>query len=260
MLNHLRADLAIIRERDPAARGALEILLCYPGFQALTLHRLSHRLWRSRLPLKLAARLLSQLGRSLTGIEIHPGARIGEGVFIDHGMGVVIGETAEVGDRCLLYQGVTLGGTGKEHGKRHPTLASNVVIGAGAKVLGAIEVGANTRVGAGSVVVRNVEANCTVVGIPGRVIHQSGVRINPLAHSALPDAEANVIRNLMERIDALESDLIAHKQFIKEISTRFSFNMPETRKAENIKDREIHEFLGGLTDSKIDIQVKPENQ
>ena len=183
-------------------RGApLEILLCYPGFQALTLHRLSHRLWRSRLPLKLPARLLSQLGRGLTGVEIHPGATIGHGVFIDHGMGVVIGETAEVGDRCLLYQGVTLGGTGKEHGKRHPTLSNNVVIGAGAKVLGAIEVGANTRVGAGSVVVRDVAADCTVVGIPGRVIHQSGVRINPLAHSALPDAEANVIRNLMERID-----------------------------------------------------------
>ena len=122
MLNQLRTDLAIIRERDPAARGPLEILLCYPGFQALTLHRLSHRLWRSKLPLKLTARLLSQLSRSLTGIEIHPGARIGAGVFIDHGMGVVIGETAEIGNRCLLYQGVTLGGTGKEHGKRHPTL------------------------------------------------------------------------------------------------------------------------------------------
>ena len=145
MLNHLRADLAIIRERDPAARGPLEILLCYPGFQALTLHRLSHRLWRSWLPLKLPARLLSQLGRGLTGVEIHPGARIGHGVFIDHGMGVVIGETAEVGDRCLLYQGVTLGGTGKDHGKRHPTLANNVVVGAGAKVLGAIAVGAAPR-------------------------------------------------------------------------------------------------------------------
>ena len=114
MFHHIRADLAIIRERDPAARGPLEILLCYPGFQALALHRLSHRLWRSRLSLKLLARLLSQLGRSLTGIEIHPGAKIGQGVFIDHGMGVVIGETAEIGNRCLLYQGVTLGGTGKE--------------------------------------------------------------------------------------------------------------------------------------------------
>ena len=138
MFDHIRADLAIIRERDPAARGWLEILFCYPGFQAISLHRLSHRLWRSPLPLKLVARCLSQIGRALTGIEIHPGARIGHSVFIDHGMGVVIGETAEVGHRCLLYQGVTLGGTGKDHGKRHPTLAENVVVGAGAKVLGAI--------------------------------------------------------------------------------------------------------------------------
>ena len=246
MLNHLRADLAIIRERDPAARGPLEILLCYPGFQAVTLHRLSHRLWHSKLPLKLAARLLSQLGRGLTGIEIHPGARIGTGVFIDHGMGVVIGETAEVGDRCLLYQGVTLGGTGKESGKRHPTLANNVVIGAGAKVLGAIEVGANTRVGAGSVVVRNVEANCTVVGIPGRVIHQSGVRINPLAHSALPDAEANVIRNLMERIDQLEGQVRNLQDILRTTAAAQGNNLDDVRggKAQNLKDREILEFLG----------------
>ena len=246
MLNHLRADLAIIRERDPAARGPLEILLCYPGFQAVTLHRLSHRLWHSKLPLKLAARLLSQVGRGLTGIEIHPGARIGAGVFIDHGMGVVIGETAEVGDRCLLYQGVTLGGTGKESGKRHPTLANNVVIGAGAKVLGAIEVGANTRVGAGSVVVRNVEDNCTVVGIPGRVIHQSGVRINPLAHSALPDAEANVIRNLMERIDQLEGQVRNLQDILRTMAAAEGNNLDDVRggKAQNLKDREILEFLG----------------
>ena len=245
-LNHLRADLAIIRERDPAARGPLEILLCYPGFQAVTLHRLSHRLWHSKLPLKLAARLLSQVGRGLTGIEIHPGARIGAGVFIDHGMGVVIGETAEVGDRCLLYQGVTLGGTGKESGKRHPTLANNVVIGAGAKVLGAIEVGANTRVGAGSVVVRNVEDNCTVVGIPGRVIHQSGVRINPLAHSALPDAEANVIRNLMERIDQLEGQVRNLQDILRTMAAAEGNNLDDVRggKAQNLKDREILEFLG----------------
>ena len=173
MFKQIQADLALIKERDPAARGIAEILLCYPGFQAITLHRLSHRMWQSHLPLKLLARIVSQISRGLTGIEIHPGARIGYGVFIDHGMGVVIGETAEVGDRCLLYQGVTLGGTGKENGKRHPTVANNVVIGAGAKILGAITIGSNTRVGAGSVVVNNVEENCTVVGIPGRVVHQS---------------------------------------------------------------------------------------
>ena len=246
MFNHIRADLAIIRERDPAARGPLEILLCYPGFQALSLHRLSHRLWHSRLPLKLGSRLLSQLGRLMTGIEIHPGAKIGHGVFIDHGMGVVIGETAEVGDRCLLYQGVTLGGTGKDHGKRHPTLANNVVIGAGAKVLGAIEVGTNTRIGAGSVVVRDVEADCTVVGIPGRVIHQSGVRINPLAHSALPDAEANVIRNLMERIDQLEGQVRSLQDNLRTMAAASGRPLREVRngQAQNLKDREILEFLG----------------
>ena len=247
MLKAIRADLAIIRERDPAARGPLEILLCYPGFQAVTLHRISHRLWRSRLPLKLPARLLSQLGRSLTGVEIHPGARIGSGVFIDHGMGVVIGETSEIGDRCLLYQGVTLGGTGKEHGKRHPTLASEVVVGAGAKVLGAITVGSNTRIGAGSVVVRNVEADCTVVGIPGRVIHQSGVRINPLAHSALPDAEANVIRNLMERIDELESTVGNLQRCLREVAEGRALREVCRGEAQNLKDREILEFLGEET-------------
>ena len=242
MLTAIRTDLAIIKERDPAARGLLEILLCYPGFQALVLHRISHRLWNWGLP--LLPRLLSQFTRSLTGIEIHPGARIGHGVFIDHGMGVVIGETTEIGNRCLLYQGVTLGGTGKEHGKRHPTLAENVVVGAGAKVLGAIQVGANTRIGAGSVVVRNVESNSTVVGIPGRVVHQSGVRINPLAHSALPDAEADVIRNLMERIDQLENQVTVLSSFLQEITTDHIPHDLQARQAQNLKDREILEYLG----------------
>ena len=248
MLHALRAigaDLAMIRERDPAARGNLEILLCYPGLHALVLHRLSHRLWRSRLPLApLAARALSQLGRLLTGVEIHPGARIGQGVFIDHGMGVVIGETAVVGNNCLLYQGVTLGGTGKQHGKRHPTLAENVVVGAGAKVLGAISVGPNTRIGAGSVVLRDVEADSTVVGIPGRVIHQSGVRIDPLAHSALPDAEARVIRNLMERIDALEGELARTQACLREVAAGRPLQAPCRGEAQSLRDREIIEFLG----------------
>ena len=244
MFDHIRADFAIIRERDPAARGWLEIISCYPGFQALTLHRLSHSLWRSHLPLKLAARCLSQISRTLTGIEIHPGARIGRSVFIDHGMGVVIGETAEIGQRCLLYQGVTLGGTGKEHGKRHPTLAENVVVGAGAKVLGAINIGTNTRIGAGSVVVHDVDANCTVVGIPGRVIHQSGVRINPLAHSALPDAEASVIRNLMERIDELESTVSNLQRCLQEVAAGRQLRDECRGAAQNLKDREIVEYLG----------------
>ncbi len=242
MFKTIKADLAIIRERDPAARGLLEILLCYPGFQALSLHRISHRLWKYHLP--LLPRLLSQFTRTLTGIEIHPGARIGKGVFIDHGMGVVIGETTEIGNRCLLYQGVTLGGTGKETGKRHPTLAENVVIGAGAKVLGAIKVGANTRIGAGSVVVRDVEENSTVVGIPGRIVHQSGVKINPLAHSALPDAEANVIRNLMERIDQLENQVSSLQMALENMKEgRISQNIL-SGKAQNLKDKEIIEFIG----------------
>ena len=244
MFDHIRADFAIIRERDPAARGWLEIVCCYPGFQAISLHRISHRLWTCPLPLKLVARCFSQLGRALTGIEIHPGARIGRSVFIDHGMGVVIGETTEIGARCLLYQGVTLGGTGKDHGKRHPTLAENVVVGAGAKVLGAITIGANTRIGAGSVVVRDVESDCTVVGIPGRVIHQSGVRINPLAHSALPDAEASVIRNLMERIDELESTVGNLQRCLKEVSEGRALRDICRGDAQNLKDKEIIEYIG----------------
>ncbi|MBM5808286.1 MAG: serine O-acetyltransferase [Cyanobacteria bacterium M_surface_9_m1_291] len=242
MLDSVWADLAIIKERDPAARGTLEILLCYPGFHALVLHRISHRLWRLGLP--LLPRLLSQLGRSLTGVEIHPGARIGRGVFIDHGMGVVVGETAVVGNNCLLYQGVTLGGTGKAVGKRHPTLEDNVVVGAGAKVLGAITVGSNTRIGAGSVLLRDVAADSTVVGIPGRVIHQSGVRIDPLAHSALPDTEANVIRNLMERIDTLEGELARTQACLRELAAGRPLLEPCRGEAQNLKDREILEFIG----------------
>ena len=242
ILRAMAADLAIIKERDPAARSTLEILLCYPGFHALVIHRISHRLWRLHVP--LLPRLLSQVGRLFTGIEIHPGARIGHGVFIDHGMGVVIGETSVIGDHCLLYQGVTLGGTGKQHGKRHPTLKENVVVGAGAKVLGAITVGANTRIGAGSVLLRDVAADSTVVGIPGRVIHQSGVRIDPLAHSALPDAEASVIRNLMERIDNLESQVSQLQSCLKEVAAGRPLLEACAGKAQNLRDREILEFLG----------------
>ena len=180
----------------------------------------------------------------MTGIEIHPGAKIGKGVFIDHGMGVVIGETSEIGDRCLLYQGVTLGGTGKESGKRHPTLEANVVVGAGAKVLGGICVGTNTRIGAGSVVVKNVASNSTVVGIPGRIVHQSGVKINPLAHSALPDTEANVLRNLMDRIDHLESEILILQNLINPTSLDKTEERKIIGESQNLKDREIIEFIG----------------
>jgi len=242
MFNYIKSDIEIIKERDPAARGLLEILLCYPGFQAIFIHRITHKLWRLKLP--LIPRILSQMNRTLTGIEIHPGARIGKKVFIDHGMGVVIGETAEIGNNCLLYQGVTLGGTGKSHGKRHPTLKENVVVGAGAKVLGSITVGPNTRIGAGSVVVRSVIGNSTVVGIPGRVVHQSGVKINPLAHSALPDAEANVIRNLMDRIDQLENQISKLQNIVRSIAKDEVIDISKLGDAQNLRDKEIIEFLG----------------
>ena len=242
MFKIIKSDIAIIKERDPAAKGILEIFLCYPGFQAIFMHRFTHKLWKLKFP--LLPRILSQMNRSLTGIEIHPGAKIGKKVFIDHGMGVVIGETAEIGNNCLLYQGVTLGGTGKSHGKRHPTLKENVVVGAGAKVLGSITVGANTRIGAGSVVVRSVKGNSTVVGVPGRVVHQSGVKINPLAHSALPDAEANVIRNLMDRIDQLENQINRLQKTIQSLINNEVFDTSKLGDAQNIKDKEIIEFLG----------------
>ena len=242
MFKLIKSDFKIIKERDPAARGFLEIILCYPGFQALVLHRISHKLWKYELP--LLPRVLSQLTRTLTGIEIHPGAKIGKGVFIDHGMGVVIGETSEIGDRCLLYQGVTLGGTGKDSGKRLPTLQENVVVGAGAKVLGAIHIGSNTRIGAGSVVVKNVERNSTVVGIPGRVVHQSGVKINPLAHSALPDAEGNVIKNLMDRIDHLENHIVGLQDLIEKNNNSKNKKEVFISESQNLRDKEIIDFLG----------------
>ena len=246
MFNLIKSDFKIIKERDPAARGFLEIILCYPGFQALVLHRISHKLWRYKLP--LLPRVLSQLTRNITGIEIHPGAKIGKGVFIDHGMGVVIGETSEIGDRCLLYQGVTLGGTGKDCGKRHPTLQKNVVVGAGAKVLGAIQIGSNTRIGAGSVVVKNVEKNSTVVGIPGRVVHQSGVKINPLAHSALPDAEGSVIKNLMDRIDHLENHIIGLQDLIEKGNLNKKKKQVIISDSQSLRDKEIIDFLGSNQD------------
>ena len=250
MLRTLRSDFSIIKERDPAARGVWEIIFCYPGFQAISIHRISHKLWRCNFP--LIPRLLSHFTRFITGVEIHPGATIGKGVFIDHGMGVVIGETSEIGDRCLLYQGVTLGGTGKESGKRHPTLEANVVVGAGAKVLGAICVGTNTRIGAGSVVVKDVEANSTVVGIPGRIVHQSGAKINPLAHSALPDTEANVLRNLMERIDQLENDILGLENLINNIRNDSNQEERILGEAQNLRDKEIIDFIGNDFHEKSD--------
>jgi len=210
MFQRLRSEIRVFLERDPAARNVVEVLTCYPGLHAILLHRLAHWLWNKRR--FLVARLVSQVSRFLTGIEIHPGARIGERFFIDHGMGVVIGETTEIGDDVLLYQGVTLGGTGKEKGKRHPTLGNHVVVGAGAKILGPITIGDNVRVGAGSVVVKSVPPNCTVVGVPGRVVRLEGRALTDeeiLAHGNLPDPEVQMIRAMQERIEDLEARLRA---------------------------------------------------
>lgn len=210
MLKTLVTDFRIIFEHDPAARNWLEVLFCYPGLQALVMHRFAHRLFRLQLP--FIPRLMSHVARFLTGIEIHPGAQIGCGVFIDHGMGVVIGETAIIGDYALIYQGVTLGGTGKETGKRHPTLGENVVVGAGAKVLGNLQIGDNVRIGAGSVVLRDVPSDCTVVGVPGRIVYRAGGRVEPLEHGRLPDSEAQVIRALVDRIEALERQVQSQQE------------------------------------------------
>lgn len=205
MLNNLSADFQIIFERDPAARNWLEVLFCYPGLQALFWHRVAHWLYHRKIP--FIPRGISYLVRFVTGIEIHPGAKIGKGAFIDHGMGVVIGETAIVGDYATIYQGVTLGGTGKEYGKRHPTVGQNVVVGAGAKVLGNIQIGDNVRLGAGSVVLRDIPADCTVVGIPGRVVRRQGKLVDHQSDDSLPDPEAEVIRALFDKIQILEAEV-----------------------------------------------------
>lgn len=203
ILDAMREDVRVILERDPAAVNTLEVLLAYPGLHAVWLHRLAHSLWRAQVP--VIPRLVSHANRFLTGIEIHPGATLGRRIFIDHGMGVVIGETAVVGDDVLMYQGVTLGGTGKERGKRHPTVGSNVVIGVGAQVLGAITIGDHVRIGAGSVVVKDVPAYSTVVGVPGRVV----VVYDPETGRTekLPDPEAEMLNCLRDELLKLEAQV-----------------------------------------------------
>ena len=205
MLSLFREDVAAVFARDPAARSTLEIILCYPGIHAIWFHRVAHWLYRRRR--YLAARACSHFARLATGIEIHPGARIGRRCFIDHGLGVVIGETAEIGDDVTIYQGATLGGTGKERGKRHPTIGNNTVIAAGAKVLGAIRVGDNCRIGAGAVVIRPVPDNCTVVGVPGRIVSKDGVKLDPLDHANLPDPLVELTNALLDRVEALEREI-----------------------------------------------------
>lgn len=214
MFDRIKSDIQAVFERDPAARSVLEVVLLYPGFHAVLIHRLAHWLWVRRC--YFLGRLVSHLGRQLTGIEIHPGAKIGRGLFIDHGMGVVIGETAEIGDHVTIYQGAVLGGTGKEKGKRHPTIGNNVVISTGAKVLGGFKVGDNVKIGAGSVVLRPVPPNTTVVGVPGRVVVQNGLRVGgELDHDNVPDPEAEMLRCLLRTVEALEKKVDALEAELK---------------------------------------------
>ncbi len=207
MFDAIRRDIATVMERDPAARSRFEVLISYPGVHALAFHRVANRLWRRGWT--TAARFVSHLSRFVTGIEIHPAAKMGRGVFIDHGMGIVIGETAEVGNNVSLLQGVTLGGTSTRREKRHPTLRDNVTVGSGAKIIGAITIGENSRVGAGSVVVRDVPPNAVVVGVPGRVTFKDGQRVGGIDMNMtdLPDPVSRAIEQLVEQIRGLEADL-----------------------------------------------------
>ena len=203
MLVFFYKDVKGVQERDPAATNTIEVLFLYAGLHAVVMYRIAHKLWSWKVP--IVPRAISQLARFLTGIEIHPGATIGKGLFIDHGMGVVIGETAIVGDDVLLYQGVTLGGTGKETGKRHPTLGDHIVVGAGAKILGNIEIGSNSYIGANAVVLRSVPANATVVGVPGHVTKQDGAKIDhKLAHAQILDPVTQDLEAIMRRLEVLE--------------------------------------------------------
>ena len=219
MFKTIREQFDTIFREDPAAKSAIEIVLCYPGFHAILLHRIAHRLYRARVP--ILPRFISQISRFLTGIEIHPGASIGRRFFIDHGMGVVIGETTEIGDDVLLYQGVTLGGTGNEQGKRHPTIGNNVVIGTGAKVLGGIRIGSHVKIGAGSVVVHPVPDFSTVVGIPGRIVRMRTIPAGTLDHGSLPDPEGQEINDLKERVAELENQIRMLRDILApEVTTR----------------------------------------
>ncbi len=199
-MSAIRKDLESVMKHDPAARNRFEVILTYSGFHALVMYRFAHFMYVHNY--KLVARVVSQIAKFFTGIEIHPGAKIGSGVFIDHGEGVVIGETAEIGNNVVIYQGVTLGGTGKDKGKRHPTIEDNVMISAGAKVLGPFTVGKNAKIGAGSIVLNEVPANATVVGVPGRVVKLNGVRVDDL-DQCLPDPVADEIKRLSDKIDEL---------------------------------------------------------
>lgn len=205
MFKRLRYDIKAIRERDPAARSNAEVFFCYPGLRALMYHRVANFFYRHNH--KLLARIISNRGRRKTGIEIHPAAKIGKGLLIDHGMGVVIGETAEIGDNCTIYHGVTLGGTGKESGKRHPTIGNNVFIGAHSQLLGSFTVGDNSKIAAGSVVLQDIPPNCTAVGSPARIVKQDGVRLDNFDNVHIPDPVSQEMCRLRIRLDRMEKQL-----------------------------------------------------
>jgi serine O-acetyltransferase len=212
----IKEDINMVFERDPAARNVLEIILCYPGLHAIWMHRIAHFLWKKNL--KTLARFISHINRFITGIEIHPGAKIGRRFFIDHGMGVVIGETAEIGDDVIIYHQVTLGGVSTKKGKRHPTIGNNVVIGAGAKILGPIKIGNNVKIGANSVVIKDVPDNSTVVGIPGEVVLKRGVRSKvDLDHDKLPDPILETFNQFLNAMEHLEHDILLLKEEIKNL-------------------------------------------
>lgn len=212
----LREEIQVVFDRDPAVKSVWEVIFCYPGFHAVINHRIAHFFYKKRM--FFIARFISHISRFLTGIEIHPGAKIGRGLFIDHGSGVVIGETAEIGDNVTIYQGVTLGGTGKEKGKRHPTIGNNVTISAGAKVLGSFTVGDNVKIGAGSVVLKSVPPNCTVVGVPGRIVIRDGVKVEDvrigvdLEHHMLPDPIEETLIAMQAKIAELERRLSRYEE------------------------------------------------
>jgi len=225
MFTRIKEDIGVVFDRDPAARSMWEVLLCYPGLHAIWLHRVSH--WFYKRGFILLPRMISNLARFVTGIEIHPGATIGKGLFIDHGTGIVIGETAELGDNITLYQGVTLGGTGKEKGKRHPTVGDNVVVASGAKVLGSFKVGDNSKIGAGSVVLKEVPPNSTVVGIPGQVVWHNGQKTNgnscgpiDLEHDDLPDPVAEMMNCMQRNMRKLEERILHLEEELKKNDTK----------------------------------------
>jgi len=215
IFRRMKEDMDVVFEQDPAARSYLEVFLTYSGLHAIWSHRVAHFFYKRKL--FFIARVISQISRFFTGIEIHPGAKIGRRFFIDHGMGVVIGETCEIGDDVTIFQGVTLGGTGKEKGKRHPTIKDNVLISTGAKVLGSITIGENSKVGGGAVVIKDVPPNCTVVGVPGKVVVQNGKRVSrDLDHHKLPDPVADKFKEMQTEIEALKAEIAKLKERMTE--------------------------------------------